>query len=104
MEVNTNNMDRNPFNRKTLTKDVLHEWQNMLNDTADIFGVPAGLITRVDGEEIETLPSSETDGNPYPAAFTSQYPDSGWYCEHTLKTRELNLIPNALPRDLSTVL
>ncbi|MFC1494371.1 GAF domain-containing protein [Thermodesulfobacteriota bacterium] len=90
------NMDANPFNRKTLTEDVLHEWQNMLNDTAEIFGVPAGLITRVDGKEIEILLSSEADDNPYPAAFTSQYPDSGWFCEHTLKSRGLNLIPNAL--------
>lgn len=89
-------MNANPFNRKTLTEDVLHEWQNMLNDTAQIFGVPAGLITRVDGKEIEILLSSETDDNPYPAAFRSHYPNSGWYCEHTLKSRGLNLIPNAL--------
>jgi len=32
----------------------------------------------------------------YLAAYTSHYPDSGWYCEHTLKSRGLNLIPNAL--------
>jgi len=56
----------------------------------------AGLITRVDGNEIEILLSSETEGNPYPAAFKSQYPDSGWYCEHSLKSRRLNLISNAL--------
>ena len=90
------NMDANPFNRKTLTEDVLKEWQNLLNETAEIFGVPAGLITRVDGNEIEILLSSATEGNPYPAAYTAQYPDSGWYCEHTLKSRGLNLIPNAL--------
>jgi hypothetical protein len=66
------------------------------DDTAEILGVPAGLITRVDGREIEILLSSETEGNPYPAAYKSQYPDSGWYCEHTLKSRGLNLIPNAL--------
>ncbi len=89
-------MDANPFNREKLTEDVLKEWQNMLNETAEILGVPAGLITRVDGKEIEILLSSETEGNPYPAGSTSQYPDSGWYCEHTLKSRELNLIPNAL--------
>ena len=88
-------IDANPFNRKTLTEDVLNEWQNMLNDTAQIFGVPAGLITRVDGKEIEILLSSETDGNPYPEAFVSSYPDSGWYCEHTLKSKGLNLIPDA---------
>ena len=83
------NVDANPFNREKLTEDVLEEWQNLLNETADILGVPAGLITRVDGKEIEILLSSETEGNPYPAACTSQYPDSGWYCEHTLKSRGL---------------
>ena len=90
------NMDANPYNREKLTEDVLKEWQNLLDETAEILGVPAGLITRVDANEIEILLSSETEGNPYPAAYTSQYPDSGWYCEHTLKSRGLNLIPNAL--------
>ena len=88
--------DANPFTREKLTEDILKEWQNLLNETAEIFGVPAGLITRVDGREIEILLSSKTEGNPYPAAYTSQYPDSGWYCEHTLKSKGLNLIPNAL--------
>jgi c-di-GMP phosphodiesterase len=89
-------INANPYNRKKLTEDVLIEWQNLLNETAEILCVPAGLITRVDGDEIEILLSSETVGNPYPAACKSQYPDSGWYCEHTLKSRGLNLIPNAL--------
>ena len=88
--------DANPYNREKLTEDVLKEWQNLLDETAEILGVPAGLITRVDDDEIEILLSSETEGNPYPAGCTSQYPDSGWYCEHTLKSRGLNLIPNAL--------
>jgi c-di-GMP phosphodiesterase len=86
----------NPFDREKLAGDVLNEWQNLLDETAEILGVPAGLITRVDGKEIEILLSSKTQGNPYPAACTSPYPNSGWYCEHTLKSRGLNLIPNAL--------
>jgi len=94
------NVDANPFNREKLAADVLKEWQNLLDETAEILGVPAGLITRVDGKEIEILLSSETEGNPYPAAYTSPYPDSGWYCEHTLKSRGLNLIPNALQDSL----
>ena len=65
-------MDANPFNREKLTEDVLKEWQNLLDETAEILGVSAGLITRVDGKEIEILLSSETEGNPYPAAYTSQ--------------------------------
>ncbi len=83
------------IDRDTLTEDVLNEWQTILNETAEIIGVPAGLITRVDGKKIEILLSSQTEGNPYPVPCTSQYPDSGWYCEHTLKTKALNLIPNA---------
>src|SRR5512133_3854402 len=90
------NMGINPYSREKLTEDVLKEWQNLLDETAEILCVPAGLITRVDGNKIEILLSSETEGNPYPAGCTAQYPDSGWYCEHTLKSRGLNLIPNAL--------
>ena len=89
------NIDKNPFDRKNLTENVLKQWQNLLNETAEILSVPAGLITRVDGGEIEILLSSETEGNPYPADYISQYPDSGWYCEYTLKSKGLNLIPNA---------
>jgi hypothetical protein len=86
----------NPFNRKKLTEDVLNEWQDILDATAKILGVPAGLITRLDNKEIEILLSSETEANPYPAAYRTHYPDSGWYCERTLKNKGLNLIPNAL--------
>jgi transcriptional regulator with GAF, ATPase, and Fis domain len=94
--VTLENINANPYNREKLTEDVLKEWQNMLNEAAELFGVPAGLITRVDGKEIEILLSSETEGNPYPVEYTAQYPNSGWYCEHTLKSKGLNLIPNAL--------
>lgn len=90
------NMETNPFDSEKLSEKVLKEWQSLLDDAADILDVPAGLITRVDGETIKVLLSSQTEGNPYPAGFTAQYPDSGWFCEYTLKSRELNLIPNAL--------
>lgn len=89
-------MIANPFNRKNLTDNILKEWQNLLDWMAEIFAVPAGLITRVDGNEIEILLSSETEGNPYPASCKTHFPDSGWYCEHTLKSKGYNLIPNAL--------
>ncbi|MCG6533735.1 MAG: GAF domain-containing protein [Syntrophales bacterium LBB04] len=86
----------NPFNREKLTADTLNEWQGLLNVAAELFGVPAGLITRVDGKEIEILLSSESEGNPYAAGYTTHYPDSGWYCERALKSNNLLLIPNAL--------
>jgi hypothetical protein len=89
-------MKINPFNREKLTDNVLKEWQSMLNVAAEFFDVPAGLITRVDGKEIAILLSSESKLNPYTAGYTTQYPDSGWYCERTLKSNDLLLIPNAL--------
>lgn len=58
------NIKANPFNRKRLTEDVLKEWQNLLDGVAQILGVPAGLITRVDGKEIVNLLSSESGCNP----------------------------------------
>ncbi len=85
-----------PLTRDQLADDVLGEWQNLIDTTAAIFGVPAGLITRVDGPRIEILLASTTTGNPYPAGADAPYPDSGWYCEHTLKTRRLNLVADAL--------
>jgi hypothetical protein len=85
-----------PLTREKLSENVLKEWQNLIDITAEIFHVPAGLITRVDGNQIEILLKSNSEGNPYTAGYTTQYPNSGWYCEYTLKTRKLNLIPNAL--------
>lgn len=87
---------RNLFNRQKLAGDVIGEWQSLINVVADIYKVPAGLITRLDGPEIEIFLSSESKGNPYTAGYKTHYPNSGWYCERTLKTRDLNLIPNAL--------
>lgn len=89
-------LSANPFNRIKLTDKILKEWQSLLDGMAEMFGVPAGLITRIDGNEIELLLSSETEGNPYSASYKTHFPNSGWYCEHTLKNRGYNLIPNAL--------
>lgn len=89
-------MKSNPYSREQLTEDVLNEWQKMLDETAEIFDVPAGLITRLDGEQIEIFLTSESAGNPFSSGMEAPYPNSGWYCEKTLKSRGLNLIPDAL--------
>ncbi|MBN2685245.1 MAG: hypothetical protein JXR40_08190 [Pontiellaceae bacterium] len=87
--------NKNPFDRETIAEEMLREWQNILDETAEILAVPAGLITRLDGDQIEIFVSSKGENNPYPVAVSAQYPDSGWYCEKTLKSRDMNLIPNA---------
>jgi hypothetical protein len=86
----------NPFTKELLAQETLQEWQRLIDTAAEIFAVPAGLITRVDGDQIEILLSSETKDNPYAAGYVAPYPDSGWYCERTLRSRGLNHIPDAL--------
>ncbi len=83
------------FVKAHLSADILAEWQELIDTTAAIFGVPAGLITRVEGNQFEVLLSSHSTGNPYSAGMASYYPNSGWYCEKTLKLRGLHLIPDA---------
>jgi hypothetical protein len=85
----------NPYNRELLAGDVLEGWQNLLNVAAEMLGVPAGLITRVDGSEIEIFLASESQGNPYPAGFKTQFPDSGFYCEWVVKNKKPMLLPDA---------
>lgn len=88
-------MNKNPYNKETITQNILDVWQKMLDVIAEILGVSAGVITRLDGNSFEVFLTSKTDNNPYIAGYTSQFPNSGWYCEHTLKKRGLNHIQNA---------
>ncbi len=85
----------NPFNKNTLEAEILEGWQNMLNLAAELLAVPAGLITRIDGPEIEVFLASESKGNPYPEGLKTHYPNSGFYCEWVAKNRQTMLIPDA---------
>jgi GAF domain-containing protein len=91
MEANT----RNPFGRQNLVGEVVEQWQGLLDLAAEILGVPAGLITRVDGPEIEIFLSSASRGNPYQAGFKTCFPNSGFYCEWAIKHRRHLIIPDA---------
>jgi GAF domain-containing protein len=85
----------NPFSRKNLFGDVIEGWQNMLNLAAELMGVPAGLITRISGREIEVFLSSDSKGNPYHEGLKTKYPDSGFYCEWVAMHRQMMMLPDA---------
>jgi hypothetical protein len=85
----------NPFNRQTLSADIIAGWQSMLDLAAELVSVPAGLITRIDGNEIEIFLSSNSPGNPYHEGYKTQYPDSGFYCEWVAKNSTTMLLPDA---------
>ena len=88
-------MSANPFDRQELGETILNEWQGLLNLAANLYKLPAALITRVDGNQIEIFLANQSDDNPYPIGCTRQFPNSGWYCEHTINKAGLVSIPDA---------
>ena len=48
-----------------ITGALLGKWQNVVDIVAELLTVPAGLIMRCQGNEIEVLVASASPGNPY---------------------------------------
>jgi GAF domain-containing protein len=79
-----------------LTGGFLGKWQSVVDIVAELLTVPAGLIMRCQGSEIEVLVASASPGNPYHPGEKELLPGSGLYCETVIKTRRMLLVPNAL--------
>jgi GAF domain-containing protein len=75
---------------------ILGKWQNVVDIMAELLVVPAGLIMRCHGREIEVLVASRSPGNPYHPGEKEHLPGSGLYCETVINTRRLLLVPDAL--------
>jgi transcriptional regulator with GAF, ATPase, and Fis domain len=78
---------------------LLEKWQKITDILAEMLAVPAGLIMRCQGDEIEVLVASASPGNPYHPGEKEALPGSGLYCETVIKTRQMLLVPNALKDD-----
>jgi len=79
-----------------LTGAQLGKWQNVVDMMAELLGVPAGLIMRCQGDDIEVLVASASPGNPYHPGEKEYLSGSGLYCETVIKTRRMLMVPNAL--------
>jgi hypothetical protein len=79
--------------------DYLAEWQSIVDLMARIFGVPAGLIMRLNDPDIEVYVASDTEDNPYEVGDKEHFWGSGLYCETVVKSQEKLLVPNALADD-----
>ncbi|MBF0529506.1 MAG: GAF domain-containing protein [Deltaproteobacteria bacterium] len=77
-------------------KDVMADWQSIIDLMAKMIDVPVGLIMRVIDQEIEVYLSSETKGNPYHPGDHEHLWESGLYCETVIKTQDCLVVPNAL--------
>ena len=74
----------------------LTAWQEIVDTMADIIGIPAGLIMRLNDPDIEVLVSSKGEDNPYHPGDREKVWGSGLYCETVIKSRDKLLVPNAL--------
>lgn len=79
--------------------ELLEKWQKITDIMAEMLAVPAALITRVTGNEFGVLIASQSPGNPYHGMGKVLLPDTGLYCETTMKNRQMMVIPNALKDD-----
>ena len=80
----------------SVPEDTITQWQSIVDTMAELIGVPAGLIMRVVGEQIEVFMASHSKGNPYRLGDREQLINSGLYCETVIKTGEPLLVPDAL--------
>lgn len=78
-----------------IDKDIIQRWQSIINLTADIVDIPAGLIMKVTESHMEVFCKSETEGNPY-STHDKEVLGSGLYCETVIGTDGMLEIENAL--------
>lgn len=80
----------------TIPEKVIRNWQGIVDILAEITGITAALIMRINDPEIEVLLASDSSGNPYEAGAVEHLWGSGLYCESVIKTNRKLLVPNAL--------
>jgi hypothetical protein len=83
-----------------IPNSTMHTWQEIVDIMADLLEVPAGLIMRLNNDDIEVFASSQSEGNPYQPGDKEKVYGSGLYCETVIKTKDKLLIPNALADDV----
>jgi len=76
--------------------ELLSEWQEIVDLTASVAGVPVGLIMHLCGKNFEVLVASKTEGNSYHVGEKCSLFGSGLYCEQVIESQEKLLVPNAL--------
>lgn len=79
--------------------ELLADWQDIVNLVAQLMEIPAALIMRVAGEDLEVFVASASDGNPYAPGDRKRLHGSGLYCEAVINSEERLIIPNALKDD-----
>lgn len=74
-------------------KDIVDNWQNIVEIMARFMSVPTAVITHVDLPFIEVVKSSRTPGNPYEGGMKVEIAEH--YCEAVVQSGKPMLLPNA---------
>jgi hypothetical protein len=80
----------------TIPEAILEKWQKIVNLMAEMVEAPAGVITRIRGEDLQIFVSSSTEGNPLHSGDSQRFCGSGLYCEAVVTKNDELLVPNAL--------
>ncbi len=76
--------------------EMLLQWQSMVDVMTNLSGASAGLVMRIETEDIEVFLSSEGETNPYTPGDREHLIGSGLYCETVITTRKPLLVSDAL--------
>lgn len=79
-----------------IAQNFINDWQEITDILAQVCDVPAALIMKLSGPDIEVLVSSQNEGNPYSPGDKEYFEDSGLYCETVIKSKNKLLVPDAL--------
>ncbi|MBI9063148.1 MAG: PAS domain-containing protein [Marinilabiliaceae bacterium] len=73
---------------------IIDKWQKIINILAEMLGIPAALIMKVDKSFMEVYLASHSKDNPYfPGARDRM---DGLYCETVINSQKKLLVPDAL--------
>lgn len=78
-----------------ISNDILVKWQQIIDLTAKIMGVPSGLITRITQSDLEVVLTNHDDANIFNKDDKFEL-GAGWYCECVAGQRSEVVLPNAL--------
>jgi GAF domain-containing protein len=77
-------------------QSTLETWQSIVDILAEIVGIPAALIMRLNDPDIEVFVASRSKGNPYHVKDKEHCWGSGLYCEKVIKSGDKLQVVNAL--------
>lgn len=78
-----------------ISDEILKKWQNIINITAEMIGIEAALIMRINPDSMEVFLKSESEDNPYKVGGSDSL-GHGLYCETVIAKNKELYIKNAL--------